>query len=639
MVDTYIYESDEEFTPSEPDRAYLVDQITLNYKNWDRDRAGQREQWLKVKEALFLDITHNNRNNDETVLLPQIHEQVQTLESTMMKSNFQNLDMMFIVEGEDAESQANASIQKANLKNKLRKMGFLKEAHRCIQNYVRMGEMISFTHWVTEIDKVRRKVDVQEDVIHPFTGESLGVQTVRKTQIVPRIKYEGVKVKSVDPLSFVFDKNEVLNWDSCNKIHYSLSSPYDIVANEQFNLLKKDEKDALLAIFNSNQEDLTTDKYHMETVGGVRGDQVAILECWGDIKLENGKVLRNYVATIVADQYLARLEPNPYVRNPFTIAQYMQDPDSKRGRSMVLVAVPINQVSSQILNGQIRGLRMALNPPILAPNDFFTQNRIDLFPGKIVGYDDLYNGARPPQPYSFKDGLVGFEFLNLMETKIEASTGAFKYMAGNQDNKTRTATETSALVTGQNTRMSMTITTINEDWTIPTLENIAEIDANMNYDNEDIKTGMNAGVPTFETVTPEVRQGNYSYFYGDSQSIVEMEAKMTKITNMLAPFAGKAQINWDGFLKLMFSKLNIENADVILTQDPIDAALAQMFPQVKPEQMEVMKKQFVDSGMFQQIAGQVLQQMQGGMQQGAQGGQGTMPQNVGAQQQPPIPGA
>lgn len=635
---TYVFNNDEEFSPSNEESLELVDQITNNYKNWDKDRNGQRDQYEKIEESLYVDVTHNDRNNDETILLPQIYEQYHTLMSNLEKSNFQNYRMMFGVEGKDDASQENATLQKANIEDALRNMKFEDEASEAMHHWLTKGEAIAFTYWDTEIEFSRRKVKTMQPIIDPISGMQMGEQEIEEIQKVPQVKYDGVKVTAIDPLNFVFDKNEVKNFLSCNKILYSLEDPYNVVNNQQYTLLKKDQKEYIKNMC-QNGEDLTSDKYYMDGQTGNIGDQVVVLECWGDIKLKDGTVLKNYVATVVADRFLVRLEPNPYIRNPFTMSPWMPDPKSKRGRSPLLVAVPINQASSQILNGQLRGLKLALNPPVLAPMDYFTQNRIALYPGKVVEYNNIFNdGNAKPSPYNFKDGLVGFDFLTLMESKIEASTGAFKYMVGAQDSRTRTATETSATVTGQNTRLSMTISKLNREWTIPTIENIAALQANMNFEEQNIKTGEQGGQPQFGTVTPEVRQGDYQYIYGDSQSVVEMEAKMQKLSNLLAPFAGKANINWNEFLSLMVSKLNIADGDKILAVDPIDDALAKMG--LPPDKLHSIKEQFVQSGGLQQVVQQMMMQQQGGDPNGQGAGTpGMAAQNGGVEQQPAVPGA
>jgi hypothetical protein len=656
-MSTFVYKNDEEFSPSEEQSAELVNQVTNNYKNWDNDRNSQREQYTQIEEAIFIDTTHNERTNDETVLLPQIYEQYNTLKAAIIKSNFQNSDMTFNVQGKNQESQANSALQKANIKDAMKKMNFSKTVEQSLHEYLTKGEMISFTYWETRVEMTRRKVDMEEPLIDPATGQSLGTNKIKKVTNVPKIVFDGAKVASIDPLNFAFDKNEIHNWDSCNKITYSLSSPYDIVANEDYSLLAQDQKDFVLSIAN-NDEDLNTEKKYTDATSGILGNQVVILEVWGDIKLADGTVLKNYVATIVADTFLARLEPNPYIRNPFAMTQHMPDPSSKRGRSPLLVAVPINQVSSQILNGQIRGLKLTLNPPMLAPMDMFTQDRVALYPGKIIEYNDIYNnGARQPTPYTFKDGLVGFEFLTLMESKIEASTGGFKYMVGSQDSRSRTATETSATVTGQNTRLSMTINIINNEWTIPTIENIAALQANTDFEEKQINMGKQNGQTQFDTITPEIRQGDYEYDYGDSQSVVEMEAKMQKLIAMITQFGDKANFNYGGLVKLIFNKMNIDDADQVLEADPIDEAIQKMSPKPMPPQMlQQMKQEFVDSGMLQQVIQQMMMQQQAQAQGGQPNGQPGQPtpnddsgqpveqspgmaeQNVGTVQQPDMAG-
>ena len=349
--------------------------------------------------------------------------------------------------------------------------------------------------------------------------------------------------------------------------------------------------------------------------------------------LPNGLVLKNYVVTLAARKYILGIEPNPYIQNPFILHRYMIDPETGRGISPLLVSIPLNQVSSQILNSQIRGLKLSLNPPYMAPRGMFTQNYLDMYPGKIVEYDDMLS-EKYPQPISFKDGMIGFDFLQLLETKIEASTGGFKYMTGAQDSRTRTATETSALVTGQNTRLSMTIAFMNIAVVIPMTEKIAKLMADFKFEDEEIRTSDQRGNPSFVNVTSSTRQGDYDYIYGDSQAVVEAEAKMKKIVDMIAPFAERVPIDWAEMLKMMLQKMNIEDSERILQTDPIDEMLGAM-----PVEMKTMiKKQIVASGMVQVMLGQMQQQQQQAQGAGIEGmgGNGSVPTEQQSSE-PPIP--
>ena len=630
-MSTLIYDYNTIYTPSKEQRIALVDLITQNYKNWDKDSEARRKQSEKIERSLYVDITCNDRSDSENILLPEVYEQYHTLLANLIKSNFQNEDMIFNVSGEDEISEQNTPLQKANLKRIMRKMGFIKVAHEVTHHFLTKGEGISFTYWETKIEQSRRKVPVVKDIIDPITGAVLGQQNTTELKLVPKIVYDGVRVKAINPLHFVSDKNDP-DFDSKQKITYSLLHPYEIISNVDYSLLTSDDKKELEKLF-KEEEELTLDKDNMEANGDIVGNQAVVLDCWGDIKLEDGTVLKNYHAVVIAGKFLAQLEPNPGLRNPFSIVKWMPDPISDRGRSPLLVAIPLNQVSSIILNGQLQALRLALNPPLLCPKDFFTQDYIKLKPGLVVEYDDNLNGARQPQPYTFETIPTGNDFLRLMQDKIESSTGAFKYMIGSQDNRSRTATETSATVTGQNTRLSFMITLFNEEWTIPTITNIAELDANTEFEDSSINLGNTNGTPEFGKITPEVRQGSYQYTYGDSQSVVEAEAKMQKLIAQLAQFAGKADINWNSLLKIMFRTLNIKEGDEIVPPDPIDMAIRGLLGnrQVPSQTIQQLKEQFVQSGMFQQV---VQQMIGGGNGNPEQSGNGMESQNVGTPQQP-----
>jgi hypothetical protein len=152
---------------------------------------------------------------------------------------------------------------------------------------------------------------------------------------------------------------------------------------------------------------------------------------------------------------------------------------------------------------------------------------------------------------------------------------------------------------------------INNDAIVPMIYKVAKLVSDFKFGTESVRVqGM--GGNKFIDVDDKTRQGNYEYTYGDSQSIVETEAKMKKLVDMLQPFADKVPINWTNLVTMMLNKLNIEDTELILQQDPIDQALGNTMPQ---EQKDMIKQQFVQSGMFEQAVQMMTAQMQnqGGM--------------------------
>jgi len=572
---------------SEQQERYLVSYVHNNFAEWDRNRISQREQYEKIKQALFADVTDVNKSNSELILLPQVYEQYHTIFSNIWKSNFANYDMMFNVQGNDEESQRQAALQKASLKASFNNMKLSSELHDALAYFLTTGEFTLFSGWETKTQQIRRKETVDEPITDPLSGFNLGTYPVEKAVVKPKVVYDGPKVTAVDPLSLVFDKSKMYNWDSCPKIYRSLATVTTIVENITYKeQLTSQMETELYAMAKASSDENNTIPGGTPDINGVEGDQIELLECWGDITLQDGTVLKNYVVVVAARKYLLRCEPNPYLNNPFSMHRFMPHPDTQRGRSMLLVAIPLNQVASQILNSQVRALKLIINPPYIAPMGMFTQNKLDLYPGKVIEYNDMF-ADKYPQPVQFKDALVGFDFLQLLETKIEGATGGFKYMVGSQDNRTRTATETSALVTGQNTRLSTTITFINSDCIIPMLGNVASLEANFNFDDKKVKVSSKQGTPEFSNIGADVKQADYTYVYGDSQTVVEMEAKVKKLADVIAPFADRVPIDWTEFLLMILQKLNIEDAERFIQADPLD----EMMKGVPPEGRVKVKQQ------------------------------------------------
>jgi hypothetical protein len=122
-----------------------------------------------------------------------------------------------------------------------------------------------------------------------------------------KIIFDGARVKAVSPESFVFDKSKKANWDSCPKIYQSWATIDDIKSNKVYQL-DDETKNNLKNIAQKND-----DNGDGQDVKGSKADLIEILEFWGDLKLDNDKILRNWLVTIAGRSEVIRFQPNPYI--------------------------------------------------------------------------------------------------------------------------------------------------------------------------------------------------------------------------------------------------------------------------------------------------------------------------------------
>lgn len=529
----------------------LVREIIDKYDKYNDLRITQLDDNRIMRETIFnTDIPRLN-GWDNKVSLPDIYELAQTLKSHISDNLYSHPEAMFDVSGATPESQSFANKQKSMLVNTFEQMKLEDEIEKIIDSIVETGECTLFVGWETKIKQIRRPLTIQEQLENP-TGKTFILED--------KIIYDNAKIKQIKCEDFVFDKYDKDNWDRCAKI-YRTYSTIDELHSDKANNLLTDEKLETLKEVVAGKKNRNADK-------AVEENKVEILEFWGDIELEDGTLLKNWLITAAARREIIRFEPNPFVINPFIHANIIESPETGRGISPLRVALILNNISSTILNKQIDALALMMNPPYLAPKGCFNGEQV-VKPGKIIEYDAALM-PNQPIPLSFDKAMVGWDFLNYFKSTIESATGIFKNMAGNTQSTARTATELNYSANGQEARLNMLLDAINRKVIVPMIEKTADIIANFKLGPEII--GVNdRGQTTFLEIDDKIRNGNYIYRYGDRKATFERKSKLKELFDVVKAFAEVPEINksidWLECFKFSLEQYGIENANKFLKQN------------------------------------------------------------------------
>lgn len=292
---------------------------------------------------------------------------------------------------------------------------------------------------------------------------------------------------------------------------------------------------------------------------GVKGDQIELLEYWGDITID-GELFENMLVVIAGRKEILRLEQNPFITQPFVHASIITDPRTSRGVSPLKIALGISEISSNILNKQLDALSLIINPPYLAPRGCFKGEQV-VSPGKIIEYDAALM-PNQPIPLNFSAALQGWDFINFFKTSIESATGIYKTMAGNLSASARTATEINYSAAGQSARLNMIIDAVSRKIIVPMVEKTAQTLANFKLGAEEIAV-KNGGKVEFITVSDDVRNGDYIYFYGDRRATLERKYRFKELFDIISQFAQRGDfvenINLAECFKFALEQYGIEN--------------------------------------------------------------------------------
>lgn len=571
----YTLEKENFMSTGNPDdkRAVVQDVVDL-FTSWDTVRTKQKNIADKLHSEIYLDDRKKTYvpEDDEwksDIHLNKIYSLFQTHQAYIWDNIYSNVENMFDVEGIDDLSAQTALLQKQKLVNTFYNIGIQRKLDTAIEHLDSVGEICLFIGWQKKYKQIRRRLDkFSSSADKPLLTQ--GLFGVFNQEI-----YNGADVEAINPLNLVFDPrvnpDDKEKWDACGKIIKSWETYQSVASNKLYNL-KKEELDDLHKMLNSPSKDedrSETDK----TDDVVDSDRVEVLQYWGDYVTTKGDVLKNWHIVVIGRKYLAVFEPNRWVINPIINMALFRDINSKRGIPELWSIYDICKEQENKVNLQNDAQSLNLNPPAYAPEGFFKEEKVKLFPGKQVEYkqglEDPGAIIKMQFPLFSNENIIQY-----YDNTASSVSGIFPNMQGQQEVSKATATEISIKVQGQTTRLGKTLDTIKQNVIVPMVEKVAELEANMKFGDEVLKLNI-LGYPVTKTIDDVVRQGNYEYRYTDNtgiqkklntnQTLIQI---FTQIWNDESVPLNKLQI-----VKEVLRNAGIENTEkFFLSQNQIPAA-------------------------------------------------------------------
>lgn len=553
-------------------RAEITEKIVEDFRRYDDARMTNLNQSNAVIDEIFFKQSFS-RNSDKTenwkskIKMSKCFMFYQTLKAFIWRNIYANINNMFDVSGENHESNNNSNKQKAVLVDMLEKMDFQKTCDTVIDNALLYGELISFTAWKKKTEEYRRPIEFFKNLFSTdFTKLAAVLEGIRSGQnfwVDTRTVYDNPCIYPVNPMDLVFDPTQTDDWESCPKIYRTFKTPDSIVNNRFYSIDEKTGKEItnLLktegsAVLNRSKKDLKSEI--------INGSTIEVLEHWGDFKLPDGEVLKNWHAVVVARKYLVLFEKNIGVINPFSYGAFITDPNTKRGISPIYSVLSLAHSQEEFLNKTINMQYLSENPPLLAPEGFFDDDEIALYPGKIIEYGDNLTSMDAFKQLSFdnKIFLNDIEFIDSLMCEV---SGIFPSMIGTQENISKTATEINTKTQGQLTRLSMMLDIINQYFILPAIKNIAKLAANFKLGEEVIYIN-NDNMAEELVIDDSVRQAEYKYTYSDRNVLSEKQSNADMLVQSVEKFSSLIPLNIHEIFLWYFEQKGVENPERFLAQ-------------------------------------------------------------------------
>lgn len=558
---------------SKGDENSLVKSITENFKIYNEKRSQNLQNSNALIDEIFFknkfvtNTSDKNTNWKSKIKMCKLFMFYQTLKAFIWRNVYSNVNSMFDVSGENQDSDNSSNKQKAMLVDILEKMNYQKTCDTVIDNALLYGELISFTAWKKRYEEYRRPIEFFKNIFSddfqklPRVMEAISQGKNYWTD--SKKIYDNPFIYPVNPANLVFDVSQKDNWDDCPKIYRSFKCPQDIINNQLYSI------DSLTAseiknLVKTNNEPYNKDvKKHLDEV--VDGQTVEILEHWGDLKLPDGTILKNWHAVVVARKYLVRFKKNETIINPFTYGTFIQDPEAKRGISPLYSILSIAHAQEDLFNRTLNMQALSENPPLLAPEGFFTQEEINLYPGKIIEYGDNLSPSAAFKQLTFEHTVFSND-ISFLDSLMSEVSGIYPSMIGIDEDSVKTATEITTKTQGQMTRLAMLLDIINQYLIIPNVKNVAKLCADFKSGIETVYINKNNQKELIE-IDDSVRQADYKYTYSDRTMINEKSNKADLLVQAIDKFSQKIALDLPEIFVWYFEQKGVENPERFLMQN------------------------------------------------------------------------
>lgn len=554
-------------------KSEIVEKIVADYTRYDEARATNLSQSNSLIDEIFFKKTTSNssdKNEDwkSKVRMCKCFMFYQTLKAFIWRNIYSNINNMFDVSGENHESDNNSNKQKAVLVDILEKMNFQKTCDSVIDNSLLYGELISYTAWKKKTEEYRRPIEFFRNLfssnIQKLASIMQAIKQGKNFWVDSRVVFDNPYIYPVCPEDLVFDSSLIDDWDSCPKIYRTFKTPDSIINNKFYSIDKETAENISNLLKNNNSNNIQNSRKNLNAEV-VNGSTVEVLEHWGDFKLSSGEVLHNWHAVVVARKYLILFKKNIGVINPFTYGAFIVDPITKRGISPIYSVLSLAKTQEEFLNKTINMQYLSENPPLLAPEGFFDDDEIALYPGKIIEYGDNLTSTEAFKQLSFdtKIFLNDIEFVDSLMCEV---SGIFPSMIGTQENISKTATEINTKTQGQLTRLSMMLDIISQYFIVPAIKNVASLAANFKMGREIVfvnKDNMSEEI----VIDDSVRQAEYKYTYADRNVLNDKYNNADLIVQSVEKFSSLIPLNVQEIFLWYFEQKGVENPERFLSQE------------------------------------------------------------------------
>ena len=241
------------------------------------------------------------------------------------------------------------------------------------------GEIVASAEWKNTYKKEVLPIELINTV------DPNDIVSVRESSFVYRRPVSRrINFVRIDPCNFVYDPLIVPGTNdfySCDKIVKQWKTRQEILSNKNYEI-DKAEFDASVAEPSSPNLQ-SQDRWDVNSV--FRYNQIEVLTMYGTFYL-NGRTYQNYVAVVVARQFLVYFEPKGLYTPDIYYFPFHALGVGARGVSPLYYILDLCKAEEEAYNDTRDFVKLQVNPPRYAPVGFFEEPVVKVEPGKVITY-------------------------------------------------------------------------------------------------------------------------------------------------------------------------------------------------------------------------------------------------------------
>lgn len=393
-------------------------------------------------------------------VLPWAYDAAESWHAYLHQTMMPKRDEVFTIDGRTKEDEPGAEAMQKYMEFKLDQARFQEFFGKVLRQLARQNHAVTKIYWKTE----KQTAYVWESVDTPQPDGSYAQVTKKVPQ--ERVVYNGFGFDVVQLDDFVFYPIHG-DLEKTTRIHVTYKYLEDLKIESESGLTPYDKEALQKVAEDSEYKEAPNDK-PLEAECKRKFQGVKLKEAWiHRLKMPDGRIYKNYVATIANDKHLIRFQKNPNEmgQSPFIFFALRPDGDCLYGYGLNSKGIGILNQASELFNQKMDEIKLRVHPPTAYIEDSINPYSIINRPGALIGMSQeaFVSGNLRPLMQDFTPVQVAMQEIAELKAEFETVTVP-KVVKGMIETGTRTATEIQGAENNASGKMHADAFHINENW-------------------------------------------------------------------------------------------------------------------------------------------------------------------------------